>query len=63
MLTYAELIENAEKAYQSYIDESRKISHLVQILDRIDDEIAASHWSDHQTNSAGALDGAGITPR
>ena len=43
VLTYNELIRNAEKAYQSYVDESRKVSHLVQILDRIDDEIAASH--------------------
>ena len=43
VLTYNELIKNAEKAYQSYIDESRSISHLVQILDRIDEEIAASH--------------------
>ncbi len=43
ILTYTELIQNAEKAYQSYVDESRKVSHIVQILDRIDEEIAASH--------------------
>ena len=42
VLTYTELIRNAEKAYQSYVDESRKVSHIVQILDRIDEEIAAS---------------------
>ena len=45
VLTYTELIRNAEKAYQSYIDESRKVSHIVQILDRIDQEIAASDQS------------------
>lgn len=42
VLTYKELIQNAEKAYQSYIDESRSVSHLVQILDRIDEEVGAS---------------------
>ena len=39
VLTYKELIQNAEKAYQSYIDQSREVSHLVQILDRIDEEV------------------------
>ena len=42
VLTYKELIQNAEKAYQAYIDESQKVSRLVQILDRIDDEVGTS---------------------
>ena len=42
VLTYKELIQNAEKAYQSYIHQSRRVSHLVQILDRIDEEVGAS---------------------
>ena len=42
VLTYGELIENAQRAYQSYLDESRKARHIIQILDRIDEEIAAA---------------------
>lgn len=42
ILTYSELIKNAEKAYQSYVDESRKVSRIIQILDRIDEEVDSS---------------------
>ena len=40
VLTYGELIQNAERAYQSFLDESRKARHIIQILDRIDEEVA-----------------------
>lgn len=42
VLTYGELIEHAERAYKAYIDESRKAGELIQLLDRIDQEVAAA---------------------
>ena len=40
VMTYSGLIGNAARAYQAYIDESRKARHIIQILDRIDEEVA-----------------------
>ena len=42
VVTYSELIENAHKAYQSFLKKSKKAGRIVQLLDRIDEELESS---------------------
>lgn len=38
VVTYHELIENAHKAYQSFLDKNKKAGRIIQLLDRIESD-------------------------